>query len=668
MALMKRESASVHVVTTSRTYKGKTYRSHLLRRSFRENGKVKKETVANLTKLGDNIVELIRSALRGTAMASVDEIVEIVEGGSRVHGHVDAVLCAMKQLGFDKLIATRPSRERDLVVAMVAARILEPQSKLATTLWWKTTTLPETLRVSDADENDLYAAMDWVLKRQNTIEKKLAARHLDNDGLALYDLSSSYFEGVTCPLAALGHNRDGKKGKLQVNYGLLTNQRGTPISVSAFEGNTGDPKTLLPQVDKVKDDFGIARFVLVGDRGMITQKQVNALRDIEGVDWIAALRPEAIKKLINSGTIQMGLFDERNLYEVTHPDFPGERLVACRNHELAHKRNHKRSNLIAATVKELQKIRRMTERGRLHGEEIRIRVDKVLNQYKVGKHCKVTIGDSRLELEVDEDGIAAEAMLEDAKNPKLADKRAEMRTRHLEAIATQLEKIRQRIDRGQLHGKDQIGLRVGKVINKYKVSKHFKLDIRDEGFDFEVNEEKVAEEAGLDGIYVVRTSLPKERLDTDEAVRSYKLLSQVEQAFRSFKTIDLKVRPIRHRLEDRVRAHIFLCMLAYYVQWHMIDVWRPLLFCDEDQDAKASRDPIAPAERSEAALRKVHSRRLDDGTQVHSFHTLMSHLSTIVRNTCRRPNAEPNEPTFTMDTPPDAKQRTAYELLQSITL
>ena len=309
----------------------------LLRESYRDakSKKPRKRTLANLSKLPSEQVDAIRRILKGQKLVSLEDAFEIVENGSRHHGHVDAVLSAMRQLGFEKLVGSRHSPERDLVVAMVVARILEPQSKLATSLWWHTTTLPEILGVSDADEDDLYAAMDWVLKRQEVIEKKLAARHLHNDGLALYDLTSSYFEGVSCPLARLGYNRDGKKGKLQVNYGLLTNERGIPVSVSVFEGNTGDPKTLLPQVENAQERFGIEQFVMVGDRGMITQTQIDELREMDGIDWITALRPEPIRKLINDGVIQMGLFDRRNLFELTHPDFPNERLVACRNPELA---------------------------------------------------------------------------------------------------------------------------------------------------------------------------------------------------------------------------------------------------------------------------------------------------------------------------------------------
>ena len=587
----------------------------LLRESYRVGGSVRKRTLANLSKLPMDAVNAIKRILKGEKLVSLGDSFEIVENGSRLHGHVDAVLSAMRQLGFEKLVASRHSRERDLVVAMVAARILQPQSKLATSLWWHTTTLPEILGVSDAKEDDLYAAMDWVLKRQAVIEKKLAARHLQNDGLALYDLTSSYFEGVTCPIAKLGYDRDGKKGKLQVNYGLLTNERGIPVSVSVFGGNTGDPKTLLPQVEKLQERFGIEQFVMVGDRGMITQTQIDVLREMDGVDWITALRPEAIRKLINDGLLQMGLFDERNLFEVTHPDFPNERLVACRNPELAERRRHKRRALLEATCKELEKVCRMVERRRLQGKEnIRAAVKKLLNKYKVGSYYRLDIRDDGFDFELDETTMDADASRLASGNSELANKRLQRWKRHVETIAKQLDQIRQRIGRGQLHGKDKIGVRVGKVLNKYKVGKHFTLDIRDNSFSFEIDDTKVTAEAALDGFYVIRTSLAEQRMKTDDLVRSYKLLTQVERAFRSFKNIDLKVRPIRHRRETRVRAHIFLCMLSYYVLWHMMEAWRPLLFADEDQQAKAKRDPVAPAKRSEAAMRKIQTKKLDDGS------------------------------------------------------
>jgi hypothetical protein len=578
---MPRRGSAVHVVTTKRRYRGKLYQTHLLRRSYREDGKVKNETVGNLSHLPPPIVDLIRRALKGETLVPVEERFEALR--SLHHGHVVAVLTAMRRLGFEKLIASRRSRERDLVVALVAARILRPSSKLATTRWWHLTTLPESLGVEDASEDDLYAAMDWLLERQKGIEKKLAARHLEEGGLALFDLTSSYFEGTRCPLAARGHNRDGKRNKLQVNYGLLTDRKGRAVAVSVFEGNTGDPTTLLPQVEKLRESFDIRRIALVGDRGMISQKQIDALRKTPGIDWITALRPEALRKLLEGGHLQLGLFDERNLFELRHPDFPGERLVACRNPELAKLRAHKRQSLLDATARELEKVRGMAARGRLKGE-------------------------------------------------------------------------------------GEIGVRVGKVVNQYKVAKHFHLDIREDGFDYRIKEEQVTAEAALDGIYVVRTSLPKKRLDAADTVRSYKSLSDVERAFRSLKTIDLHMRPIHHWLEKRVRAHIFLCMLAYYVEWHMIEAWRPLLFCDEDQEAKKSRDPVAPAKRSDKALRKVHSRRLDDGTVAHSFQTLLLELSAIVRNICRIPGAGEDAPTFHVVTQQSPQQQRAYDLLETIAL
>lgn len=551
----------------------------LLRESYREGTKVRKRTLANLSALSAEQVDAIRRTLRGERLVPIGELFEIVR--SRHHGHVQAVRASMKQLGFESLVASRPSRERDLILAMVIARILEPASKLATTRWWHTTTVPEAFGVADADEDELYAALDWLITRQEHIEKKLAARHLKKGGLVLYDLSSSYFEGTTSPLAALGYNRDGKSGKLQVNYGLLTDPRGRPVAVSVFEGNTGDPKTLMPQVERLQKSFAIEQLVLVGDRGMISQKQINELKQREGIDWITALRTGAIRKLVDGGHIQLGLFDQRNLFEVTHPDFPGERLVACRNPQLARLRANKRQSLLQATSRELEKVRGM-------------------------------------------------------------------------------------ISRGKIKGKDAIGVRVGKVVDKYKMSKHLILEIRDDAFDFHLDEDKVSAEAALDGLYVVRTSVPAQTLATDDVVRSYKMLSQVERAFRSLKTIDLQVRPIRHRLEDRVRAHIFLCMLAHYVVWHMIESWRELLFCDEDQQAKNTRDPVSPAIRSNAALDKVHSKTLDDGTPVHSFQTLLKDLSSIVSNTCRRHASTLDEPTFDLVTNPSPAQQRAFDLLKSI--
>jgi len=568
-----------HVVTTSRTYKGKTYKSHLLRHSYREDGKVKKKTIANITCLGDEVVELIRQSLAGKQLYAADELFEVEQ--SLLHGQVKAVLATMSRLGFERMLASRKSRMRSLATAMVAAHVIEPDSKLAMPRWWSTTTLPQELDIEDADEDDLYEAMDWLSDRQPQIEQKLAQRHLSEGSFVLYDLTSSYFEGKTCPLAKLGHNRDGKKGKLQVNYGLVSDKQGRPISVSVYEGNTGDTKTLLDQVDKVREQFGIEKMVLVGDRGMISQKQIDGIKGHKGVDWLTALRTTAIRQLVDSGALQMGLFDERNIFELRHEDYPGERLVACRNPELAKLREAKRRSLLNATAAELDKVKKM-------------------------------------------------------------------------------------VTNGKLAGKDKIGVRVGRVINKYKVAKHFDLTIRAKSFSYEIAEDRVEAEAALDGVYVVRTSVKKKMMSKEEAVLSYKRLSEVERAFRALKSIDMLVRPIRHRVPCRVRTHIFICMLAYYVRWHMMEAWRPLLFCDEDLEAKEHRDPVARARRSTSAHEKLAKRKLDDGTTVHSFRTLMASLGTIVRNECRRKQATEGEGTFRMETTPSTEQQRALDLLMQI--
>jgi len=569
--------------------------------------------------------------------------------------------------------------------------------------------------LADADEDDLYAAMDWLLERQTGIEKKLAARHLKQGGLVLYDLSSSYFEGVTCPLAARGHNRDGKTGKLQVNYGLLTDPRGCPVAVSVFAGNTADTKTLPAQVDTLKNRFAIHSLVLVGDRGMLSQTLIdNDLRERDGVDWITALKSSSIRKLVEGGTLQLGLFDERNLFAFTHPDFPGERLVACRNPELAKLRAHKRRSLLEATTQALTKVRATLLRGRLRGKDkIAARVGNVIPR-KLAAQFVFDIREESFTFHVANQAAAANAALEslctrlesvrraveratlqgtDAIQARvrrvvgsgelaqhfgfeMQDDRFRFHVVHrdaaasaaLESLCNQLEAIGTEVRFGRYGGIDQIGVRVGKVINQYKVAKHFVLKIRDDGFDFHIDEQKVASEAALDGLYVIRTSLPETRLSDDDTVRSYKSLSHVERAFRSFKTVDLHVRPIRHHREPRVRAHIFLTMLAYYVEWHMRQAWRPLLFCDEDQQAKRTRDPVAPAQRSAAALQKVHSKQLDDGSVVHSFQTLLKCLGTIVRNVCRVPGSGPDAPTFTVTTTPDPTQQRAYDLLETITM
>ena len=555
--------------------------AYLLRESFREGHRVRKRTLANLSALSDEQIAALRAVLRGERLGAVAQHFEAI--CSRAHGHVEAVRVAMRGVGLEALVASRPSRQRALVCAMVAARVLSPHTKLATTRWWHSTTLADEFGVADANEDELYAAMDWLLERQPHIEKKLAARHLRAGGLVLYDLSSSYFEGSCCPLGRIGHDRDGKKGKLQVNYGLVSAPGGCPVAISVFEGNTADAKTLLPQVARVREDFGIDTLTIVGDRGMISQKAIEALRSLEAVAWITALKSAQIRSLVESGSLQLGLFDERNLFEFTHGDFPGERLVACRNPQLAALRAHKRRALLQATVVELDKVRSMVEHKRLRGA-------------------------------------------------------------------------------------DRIGVRVGRVVNKYKMAKHFDLTIEAQRFAFRIREEEVAKEAALDGIYILRTPLPAKKMDAAEVVRSYKSLSDVERAFRCLKTVDLQVRPIHHRLADRVRSHIFLCMLAYYVEWHMREAWRPLQFADEDQQAKKHRDPVAPAKRSAQAERKALTHTLPDGSAVHSFRTLLEELSTIVRNTCRTPGASSDAPTFQVITTPNAQQKRALDLLQTITL
>lgn len=553
--------------------------AYLLRETFREGNKVRKRTIANLSSLSDEQIQGIRAALQGQRLYPLETLFNVV--GSKAMGHVEAVRVAMSKLRLASLLESRPSAERDRVLAMLAARVLSPRTKLATTRWWHTTTVAEDFGVTDATEADLYAAMDWLLERQDAIQKKLAKRHLGPDSLVLYDLSSSYFEGTTCPLARLGYSRDGKKGTLQVNYGVLTDRRGCPVAVSVYEGNTSDPQTLMPEIERLQRDFEIDQFVLVGDRGMISQKAINALSQRDGIGWITALKSTSIRALVGEGHVQLDLFDERDLFELSHPDYPGERLVACRNPALAELRSHKRESLLKAT------------------EQL-------------------------------------------------------------------LDKVRQSVAKGRLKGQDKIGLQVGKAINRYKVAKHFDLKISDDAFTFKRRTESIAIEAQLDGLYIIRTSVPENRMDAAECVRQYKSLAQVERAFRTLKSVDLRIRPIHHRLENRVRAHILLCVLAYYIEWHMREAWRELMFADEDQAAKATRDPVAPAERSEVAQAKAASHTLPDGTPVHSFSTLLAELSGIVRNTCLANPPDQPASTFEAVTRTNPKQQRALELLQNI--
>lgn len=550
----------------------------LLREGWREGKKTRKRTIANLTNWPESKVGALRLLLRGEPMVSAREA--FVVERTVPHGHVEAVLGTIKKLGLDSIIFSKPCRERDLVVAMIAERLIRPCSKLATTRFWHTTTLAEELSVADADEDDLYKAMDWLLARQGRIEKKLAARHFLEGSLVLYDVTSSYYEGRTCPLARFGHNRDNKKGKLIIVCGLLTDEAGRPVAVEVYPGNTGDPSTVPDQVEKLRKHFGLGRVVLVGDRGMLTQTQIDKLKDYPGLGWISALRSHAIRKLVNGGSLQMSLFDEKNLAEIYSPEFSEERLVACYNPILAEERQQKREKLMSATEKGLEKI----------AKEVARRTKTPLDKAEIGK-------------------------------------------------------------------------KVGKAINRYKVGKHFAVIIEDGVFSFSRKEESIRRESELDGIYVIRTSETAERISAEDTVRSYKRLEQVESAIRCMKGIDLLVRPIHHRTEDHVRARIFLCMLAYYVEYHMRKALAPLLFDDEELDERRKRrDPVKPAKPSASAKRKKTVRLTPDGLVVHSFQTLLAELATRSRNRCRV-KSDPTGPTFYELTEATPLQKRAFRLL-----
>ena len=524
--------------------------SYLLRESYRENGKVKNRTLANLTHLPLEQIELLSRVLKGETLVPADDAFRITR--SLPHGHVQAVLGMIRRLGLEPLIAGRPCRERDLVVAMIAQRILQPSSKLAATRLWQTTTLAEELGVVDTEVDELYAALDWLLLRQTRIENKLAKRHLAEGVRVLYDISSSSYFGRTCVLARLGHNRDGRDLPCIV-YGVLTDAQGRPIAVDVYPGGTGDPTTVPDQVEKLRGRFGLERVVLVGDRGMLTRAQIDKLRTRPGLGWLSALRSKAIGKLIEKGRLERSLFDERNLAEISSPDFPKERLVACFNPLLAERRRRKREELLAATEKKFARI-----------------------AAEVNRRTKTPLT------------------------------------------------------------KAEIGVKAGKVLNKYKVGKHFALAIEDGRFSWQRKLEAIAKEAALDGIYVIRSSEPAEDLSADDAVRHYKGLADVERAFRTLKGLELLVRPIHHRVEDRVRAHLFVCLLAYYVLWHMKQAWAPLLFADERlAEHRAERDPVAPAEPADEVREKKAERRTAEGYAVHSFRTLLAELGTQCRQTCQ---------------------------------
>jgi len=545
---------AMHVATIKSRHKKKTYTSHLLRQTYREDGQVKHRTLANLSHLPAELIDLIRRKLRGERVGVLTDSFDIVR--TRPHGHVVATLGTLQRIGLDRIIASRRDRNRDLVVAMITARIIEPRSKLATARGLRSDTLQSTLGeilgLEEATEDDLYDAMDWIVERQERIENVLAKRHLEDGSLILYDVTSSYFEGRHCPLAKFGHPRDGKKDKLQIVYGLLCSSDGCPVAVEVFDGNTGDPKTLSSQIKKIKVRFGIKHVVFVGDRGMITDARIREdLEPEEDLDWITALRAPAIRKLMDDGAIDRSLFDERDMAEITSPDFPGERLVVCRNPLLAEERGRKREELLQVTERQIEKIVQATKRK---------------------------------------------------KRP--------------------------------LRGKDKIALRLGKVIGRRKMEKHFKIEITETSLEYHRKEESIKEEKKLDGFYVIRTSLPAKSISAAAAVRAYKSLARVERAFRSLKTVDLKVRPIYHRLEKRVRAHVFLCMLAYYVEWHMRRALKPLLF-DDHIGPKRQRSPVKPARRSDAAEAKAFTKETDDGTPVESFQTALMNLATIAKNRIR---------------------------------
>jgi transposase len=576
---MRKPSAAIHVAKIIRKHGGKTYVSYLLRRSYRQEGKVKHITLGNLSHLPERLIDIVRRSLQGEAFVTSDEAFRTV--ASKPHGHVEAVLATFRKLDLETLLATQPSRQRSLILALIAQRILFPCSKLATTRNWHDTTLAEELGVTDADIKELYAAMDWLLARQGNIEKKLAQRHLTEGAVVLYDVSSSYYEGQTCPLACYGHNRDGKKSLPIIVYGLLTDAEGRPVALDVYPGNTADPATVPDQIVKVRERFALTRVVLVGDRGMLTQTQIDTLKQYPGLGWISALRSEAIRELIDKGTLERSLFDKVNLAEITSPDFPGERLMACYNPLLAEKRHQKRQRLLTATEENLQTLV------------------------------------------------------------------AEVQRRTKKPLTTAA-----------------IGVKAGKVIGKHKMAKHFQLQITDGSFSWSRNEASLTCEEQLDGIYVIRTSETQSAFSPADCVRTYKSLSLVERAFRCLKGIDLLVRPIRHRVDPRVRAHLFLCMLAYYVEWHMRKALQSLLFADEELDEdRWERDPVKPAEASGSAKAKKKTQKTAEGTPLHSFATLLAHLATRTRNT-HQIVSDPTGATFQQTTEPDALQAEALRLLK----
>jgi transposase len=560
----------MHVVTNTVRRGDKQYTSTLLRRSYREGGKVKKETLANLSHLPPEAIDAVRRTLRGEVLIGAEEAFVIER--SLPAGHVRAALVMARRLELARLLDRQPSRERDVAVAMVCQQALRPGSKLAAVRALSQSTLGSELGVDGATEDDLYQAMDWLLERQERIEDRLARRHLDDGQLVLYDVSSSYFEGRTCPLAKLGYSRDGKRGSPQIIYGLLCDRPGRPIAVEVYSGELHDDKTLPAQIDKLKTRFALKTVVVVCDRGMVTKANLELMADADGVAWITALKAPQIKKLATTGQLQLSLFDQTNLAEITSDDYPGERLVVCRNPLVAADRARKREELLDAT-----------ERG--------------------------------------------------------------------------LAEIAERVKRGTLTGADQIGLAVGPVLKRYRVKKHFTVQITDTSLAYQRKSDQIAAEAALDGFYVLRTSVPAQTLQTAEVVRAYKGLEAVERAFGTFKGPELEIRPIHHRLEDRVRAHVLLCMLAYYLTWHLKAAWAPLLFADEHRPVAS--DPVAKAARSAHAHHKAQTKRTATGEPCHSYTTLLAELATITRNTIRPAGTTA---TFDKHTEPTPLQQRALDL------
>jgi hypothetical protein len=563
-----KRSGAVHVARIVRKYKDKEYVSHLLRRTYREDGKIRHETLGNISALPEATIEVIKASLAGKTLvvAGGDVVIE----RSLPHGHVAAIWAQAKALGLPGLLGPACA-ERDLAMAAIVARVARPGSKAATTKWWADTTMGADMGLADAGTDEVYSAMDWLVGRQGRIEAALAKRHLAPGGMVMFDLSSSWMEGTHCPLAKRGYSRDHKGGKLQIEYGLMTDSDGRPVAVEVFAGNTADPTAFIAAVDKVKDRFGLSGVVMVGDRGMITTARIAATGDLGGVDWISALRAPDIKKLANDAVLQMSLFDEANLAEISHPDFPGERLIAC-------------------------------------------------------------------------------------KNPALAELRAANRVELLAATEALLEPIKASVEAGRLAGADKIGVRVGKVVGEHKMAKHFNVTIGESTLSWERNADAIAAEAALDGIYVIRTSVAAERLDAPGVVSAYKDLSTLERDFRNIKAIDLDLRPIYHRLEDRVRAHVLICMLAAYIAWHLRKAWAPLTFTDEIPPART--DPVVPARRSASATAKASTRADDQGRPVRSFTGVLDHLATLTRNTTRIAGT-----TIDILATPTILQRQAFELI-----